>query len=587
MALILVAAIAGYLIAKNLAHNNRQSPDGLQNAIKAVKILENRSKERPNAFGDYLASGFAQNHQQWDDAANFIERLKHTPMETDAILKKRIILAMGADDPESAIAAAKKYLTNEDIDNPSRTLATLFVIAGALKDQDYEQANQLVETLPYDGLTSFITPLVKGWLKAADGKSTPTLRKGALLHNMHAAFIEDYLGNTKALVRQLDIMNSYEELSSYMLEQLGDMYALAGKTDKAKELYQEQLLRTPAQTRLAEKLESEEINPALMIYHPVKTPQEGMSRAFYDIALMLYEDRADESARIFSKIALYINPNLEEANILLAAIAMQNKSLHSAITYFNYIKQTSPYYLEVQLQLADLHDEMGNKKQAINTLQKLYDTRDSITALIKMGDLYRYNEDYKKALEIYNKAANDYYKNDFNTANWPILYKRGITYERLNNWTNAKKDLEQALKLEPEQPQILNYLGYAMADRNENLSDALAMIEKAVSLQPNDGYIIDSLGWVYYKLERYQDAAAQLEQAIELEPSAPVINDHLGDAYWKVGRKIEARYQWQRALKSKEIAPDLQASISTKLKEGLPASASFKEANASDLSSNN
>ena len=125
---------------------------------------------------------------------------------------------------------------------------------------------------------------------------------------------------------------------------------------------------------------------------------------------------------------------------------------------------------------------------------------------------------------------------------------RGIAHERLKQWDKAEADLRRALELKPGQPQVLNYLGYSFVELRTNMDEALDMIVRAVKAQPNDGYITDSLGWVLYRMGRYQEAVPHMERAAELVPVDPIINDHLGDVYWAVGRKREARFQWNRAL---------------------------------------
>jgi Flp pilus assembly protein TadD len=151
---------------------------------------------------------------------------------------------------------------------------------------------------------------------------------------------------------------------------------------------------------------------------------------------------------------------------------------------------------------------------------------------------------------------------------WTLFYFRGISHERAKQWPAAEKDFRKALDLNPDQPQVLNYLGYSWIDRGLNLDEGLLMIRKAVELRPKDGYIVDSLGWAFYKLGRYEEAAKELERAIELRPEDPVINDHLGDAYWRVGRQLEARFQWIHARDLKPEPEDL-VKIEAKLKDGM------------------
>ena len=127
----------------------------------------------------------------------------------------------------------------------------------------------------------------------------------------------------------------------------------------------------------------------------------------------------------------------------------------------------------------------------------------------------------------------------------------------------------RALELSPDEPLVLNYLGYSMIEKKLGLQEALAMVKKAVELRPNDGYIVDSLGWAHYQLGDYDEAVGHLERAVELNPADPIIGEHLGDVYWRVGRKLEARFQWQHAKDNRPEPEDLQR-IEGKLKNGMP-----------------
>jgi Flp pilus assembly protein TadD len=153
-------------------------------------------------------------------------------------------------------------------------------------------------------------------------------------------------------------------------------------------------------------------------------------------------------------------------------------------------------------------------------------------------------------------------------SDWLFYYFRGICLERARQWGKAEADLQKALELFPEQPQVLNYLGYSWIDQGVKLDEAMTMIKRAVEQRPDDGYIVDSLGWAYYRLGNYEDAVKQLERAVELKPEDPTVNDHLGDVYWRIGRTQEARFQWSHARDLKP-EPDELPKIEEKLKVGL------------------
>jgi Flp pilus assembly protein TadD len=186
--------------------------------------------------------------------------------------------------------------------------------------------------------------------------------------------------------------------------------------------------------------------------------------------------------------------------------------------------------------------------------------------LVTMGDLLRGEDRFAEAEAAYTRALERLPV--IEQRHWRLLYARGIAYERTKRWPQAESDLVKALELEPEQPFVLNYLGYSWVDQGLNLDRAKAMLHRAVELRPEDGFIVDSLGWAYYRLGDLDKAVTYLERAVELEPGDPVINDHLGDAYWRVGRQREARFQWRRAL-TFEPEADLVPTIQAKLANGL------------------
>ena len=193
-----------------------------------------------------------------------------------------------------------------------------------------------------------------------------------------------------------------------------------------------------------------------------------------------------------------------------------------------------------------------------------------IDAFVQLGDLLRHDERYDEAEAAYSRAIARLGKPK--REHWTLLYARGIAYERTKRWPEAEADFLKALELEPEQPFVLNYLGYSWVDQGLHLDRAKNMLNRAVELRPDDGFIVDSLGWVHYRLGDYDAAVDSLERAVELEPADPVINDHLGDAYWRVGRQREARYQWQRVL-TLEPDEEVTAEVEQKLRSGLPAAA--------------
>ncbi len=177
--------------------------------------------------------------------------------------------------------------------------------------------------------------------------------------------------------------------------------------------------------------------------------------------------------------------------------------------------------------------------------QAIADDPNDIQTYLSYGNMLRGHERFAEAGDAYSKAIA--LIPTPGSVDWSLFYFRGIAYERTKQWPKAEADFRKALELSPDQPLVLNYLGYSWVDKGLNLDEALKMIKKAVELRPSDGYIVDSLGWAYYQLRQYDKAVGELEHAIDLRPDDPVINDHLGDAYWKAGRQLEAQFQWRHA----------------------------------------
>jgi Flp pilus assembly protein TadD len=220
------------------------------------------------------------------------------------------------------------------------------------------------------------------------------------------------------------------------------------------------------------------------------------------------------------------------------------------------------------LRAAENLDDLERTDEAAKTLNAMAEEEPELAdSLIRLGDIMRARERFVEAGTAYDRA----YKRlgPLQSHHWTLLYARGIVLERTKQWDRAEADFLKALELSPDQPFVLNYLGYSWVDQGRHLDRAKRMIQKAVDLRPNDGYIVDSLGWAYFRLGEFANSVKEMERAVELMPEDPVLNDHLGDALWRVGRKLEARYQWNRVL-ILQPKDDLRVQIAGKLADGLP-----------------
>jgi tetratricopeptide (TPR) repeat protein len=529
--------------------------------------------------GHYLAGRFAQRHHDWKVAGDNLRKvMEKTGGDDPELIKRAMVLAMGAGDFDTAIDMAGRLeeSTQDDIHSKS-ALSGLFLALADFKNKNYEHASDKIKNMPAGSLSNFIMPLLHSWSSAALGRYDIEGLNKSIVHIYHAIMISEFMQREQDVEALLDDAMLTSNLTMSDIERIADIYAHIGKKDEALKLYQ-QILLAVDDGDVAKKMKQLSHDDEAAVFETVDTPEAGVAKALHDMAAVLALDYSDESARVFAHIALYLDPEITGAKLLLARLAARNNREGEAIeSYLSITKaEGEDVYIDSRRIAANLLDDQDQEARAIEILNNLFLKHNDVLSLIQIGDIHRGNEDFDKAVSVCNKAAKTFGETipeDF----WHLLYVRGMAYEQIGNWEKAEKDLQAALAYQPDHPFILNYLGYAWADQGTNLEKSLELIKRALELRPSDGYITDSLGWVLYRMERYEEAVPYLEQAVELMPYDPVINDHLGDAYWQVGRKLEARFQWVRAQNHSDD-DELKMAIDQKLIDGLTHASPVKTA---------
>ncbi len=301
----------------------------------------------------------------------------------------------------------------------------------------------------------------------------------------------------------------------------------------------------------------------------VTGPTEGFGEVIHMIAGLLQGEAQETYTLQYSRVAEYLNPDNTDAIMLSAGLLQSLDQYELASETLARVPQTSPSFPNAEMARIDALRRLDRPDAAIEVAQALARTNPELPFVhSKLGDVLRGQSNYADAHAAYSDALDLYGPEDPNR--WLVLYARAITSHAQDNWPEAEADFRAALELRPDQPQVLNYLGYSLVERGEKLDEALQMIETAVAARPDNGAIVDSLGWVLFQLGRYDEAVVHMERAAALEAVDPIVNDHLGDVYWAVGRKIEAAFQWHRAL-SLDPEEELAQRIRDKLELGLDA----------------
>lgn len=522
-------------------------------------------------FGAYLAARHAEEAHDYGRAADLLDRiLAHRP--DDPLLQRRAMLAnLHAGRLERAMDLARPQVAvyPGEVDIAGLTLA-----ADAIRSGDWDRATRALEPPRRVALARFATPVMAAWAHQGAGDTTAAMEALAVLRDAaevpalsdyHAGLI--FLASNRPEEAEA-ILSPYgdnlENIGIGLLRALARARLALGDRDGADALLRGYNALNPGLYEVERDitlLENGEALPPI-----VATAAEGSADAVINLARQI-RGRAPLIALRYARLGVLLDPANDLGRMLVAAILETHDRHAEAITELEIVSDDSLFGWDARIEIADNLIFLGRDEEAIDHLEAMTEEREEdLDALERLGYLMRLRERYEEGTDYYDRALA---RVDAVTDNhWTLFYHRGITLERTERWPEAESDFKRALELKPDDPYVLNYLGYSWVDQGLNITEALEMIRKAVEQRPNDGYIVDSLGWAYYRLEDFEEAVVHLERAVQLRPQDPVINDHLGDAYWRVGRELEARFQWTRAL-GLEPEDDDREAIEIKLLNGL------------------
>ncbi len=523
-----------------------------------------------DVFSTYLSARFAAGEHDMKQAEHFYSAsLKNDP-ENSELLSLAFYFATTAGDLEGAGKYAQQVVAKTPDDRSARlTLAVL-----ALKHKDYAEVRKQLAASAKGPFTLLTVSLFDGWAAAASGDAagatadmkTLAAQSGAEgMAAFHSALIADFMGQKEAADPFYKKALSLNPSSPRVIEAYGNYLERMNRAADATALYQKAksnpALGPVAEPGLARIAANKKPDPT------VRSAEDGAAEALFGIAASLTDQNSAEVSILYLRMALYLRPDLALAQVLLGGRFELLNKYEEAVAIYNQVDKASPYYRMAAVEAAVDQSRMNKKDEAIRQLRVLAESHpgDSET-WIALGDAYRDADRSDDAIDAYTKAEKAL--GTPQKRDWPLFYARAMAEDKAHHWDRAEADLDRALKLSPDQAELLNYLGYSWVDQSKRIPEALAMLEKARTLRPYDGYIVDSVGWAYYRLGRYDDAATTLEAAVLLVPGDATINDHLGDALWKAGRKMEARFQWNHALAFSADDGD-KANIERKLKAGL------------------
>lgn len=525
-------------------------------------------------YGSYLAGLLAASEHDMPAAAKLFRQSLSLDPDNPDLLNRALLYTAGSGNVDEAAKLAERVI----VTTPDDRIARLALAVEAIRRHDFAEARAQIGNSAKGPFTALTLSLLDAWAAEGAGKTDEALAAlkditteggTAALQAYHRALILDIAGRSKdADAAYLEALGVAPD-SPRMVEAYGRFLERSGRTADAQAFYAKYAgdsalnpIVEAGKARLAAGKTPDRL---------VSRPEDGAAESLFGIAASLSDEASADVAILYLRFALNLSPDFDLAKIVLADRLESLKKYDDAIGVYRSIAANSPYAFAASVQIAVDESRLDRTDKAIADLTALTVQRPTdVTTWTALGDAYRSVEKYPEAADAYDHAVK--LLNPVTAKDWPLYYARGVSEERSHRWAEAERDLQYALKLSPDQPQVLNYLGYSWVDQGRNLPEAVAMLEKARSLSPYDGYIVDSVGWAYFRLGRYQDAAKTLEQAVLLVPGDATINEHLGDAYWMTGRKLDARFQWNHALAFGAVDKQ-KAEIEKKLENGLTVTA--------------
>jgi Flp pilus assembly protein TadD len=511
-------------------------------------------------YGMFLAGQAALNDGKSGEAARYFEQARTHPDADVLVAERAFLAALLAGDIEKAAQIAP---SGETASEATKRLGKLVQGVEALAEGKGKVAQPLLSpesvAFPHRPAAALLAP----WAAAANGDAEGSLVRPVVRNDR----LVEYFG-------QLGQAHLYERAKRYdeaetnfkaltagdgpaelAVLAYGAFLERRGRRPDATALYDAGLAREPSSLALKAAKARVAAGKA-----PPQAPtiREGAAFSLLAPATNMIQAKQTQLALAYLRLVLRLDPKRDEAWVMVGDVMQASGDTEAARQAYNKPKPGSPEYGAAQAKLAWTYQSAEDSETAIKLARGAAASGDA-DARLTLADLLRANERYDEAVQLLSGLiAED------RSPDWRLLYARGVSMERLGRWQEAEADLVAALKQRPDEPELLNYLGYTWIDRGERLKEAMAMVEKAVAQNPRSGAMIDSLGWAYYRMGDYKTAVQKLEQAVELEAGDPEINNHLGDAYWKAGRRDEAFFQWRRVLTLKPDAK-VKAGVEKKL----------------------
>jgi tetratricopeptide (TPR) repeat protein len=569
---LLLGAVSGLAVLGTTSAVQARTPDAVE--------LESRS-----LLGAYLAGRQARQQNDSAAAANLFRSALSRDPGNEVLLEQAFLMDVTEGNWVRATEMAKQLAATKD--GSENRVARLYLGLVEYKAKQWAKAEEHFKAAGSGPIGDLTSALTRAWTRLSAGEPDEALQLIEI--NKQAEWAQFYLRYHRALIadiggRRGEARANYERI--FKTDVRTPRTALAfthhaansGDPKLAKAVLTEHMAKSTVDGHPMAKALREQLNSADKVPLMIETPEAGLAEVFYGLGEALTSEGGVAVGAVYLQLALFMQPDFPFALAALANVHETTKRHDTAIGIYDRIPKGTPLSASIEIRKAINLNQLERVDEAKTLLEQLAE-RDpnDIKPLDALGNIMRQRKRFDESISYYSRAIALLPKPE--RRHWSYWYSRGTSYERVKKWPLAEADLVKAMQLAPDEPMVLNYLGYSWIDQNRRLKEGMALIEKAVALKPDDGYIVDSLGWAHFKQGNFKDAVRFLERAVELRPEDPVLNDHLGDALWRVGREREAKYQWEQSLMLKPEPEDAEK-VKKKLVSGLASLTAPKVAKA-------
>jgi tetratricopeptide (TPR) repeat protein len=520
-------------------------------------------------YANFLSARYAGMAGEPAAAAGFYRSAFDRQPDDPVVLERAVFSSLIAGEADKAIAVSTGSDPQVSAASPTAQLALV------IDDIVSDRSRRALARLKGAGLGALNTDLdgfLTAWLTAAENADAglaalEQLPPRRLLAGEQACLKGLILLSAK---RDAEALAAFEQAARLPLDTSSFLISVRARVLASKD---PAAARKLIETQIEETGETPETDYVLRLLDsgkPIERPEisvrQGAAIAVYLASAGGVARSSPELAAMRQSLALYLDPNLAPARLVLADALNEQDRTEDAIAALDRIPADSEWSASARLQQAWFYDRLDRPVEALAAAEQALTASRRRDVLVGAADLYRINRNYAKAETLYGEVIRA--DAAAKRPDWRVLFARATAREAANNWPGAEADALAALAIEADRPELQNFLGYGWVNRGEKVQEGMDLIRKAVAARPDQGYILDSLGWAHYRLGEYSDAVEHLERAAELSPSDSDIIDHLGDAYWRVGRQAEASFEWRRAL---GLKPDSmrEAALREKLDRGL------------------